>query len=446
MKKYLFILTIIAFLSISPNVYASSMFASLDCPTSAKANSTISCKVSAYPIDNTLKGIQANIDIINAAYYDFSLAEGWIAYANNNIGFSLGRESALFANTLVGNLEVIMPNSGDVTISLTNIYGSSHLYETLDGNSLTKTIKVQSGINNLSSVTIAGNQLNPAFDPDSVNYDILVNEDTESINISATLESLTSKFVNGFGPREVAIDYGNNEVLLKVQAEDGSIKTYTINVKREDNRSNDSSLLSLSVDPAKIIFNKNNKVYHTSVDYHTTRVNVKYKANHEKAKVEVIGSSNLAIGNNKIIIKVTAENQEVTEYVINIIRQEKKTPALNGDSSLKNLVINGQKINLTESKTYVVELEKEMDMVKVDAVANNSKATVKVHNNQNVVDGTIISVVVTAEDGSVSNYSISCLVKATSNESNIVPKIIIIVVILIVFAELCYKYFKKKRR
>ena len=46
----------------------------------------------------------------------------------------------------------------------------------------------------------------------------------------------------------VDLEYGINRVNIQVTSEYGSTRTYTVSIKRKDNRSSDWSLASLSVD------------------------------------------------------------------------------------------------------------------------------------------------------------------------------------------------------
>ena len=40
-------------------------------------------------------------------------------------------------------------------------------------------------------------------------------------------------FENGFGPRTINLNPGNNTIYIKVRNEIGNIKTYTININRQ---------------------------------------------------------------------------------------------------------------------------------------------------------------------------------------------------------------------
>ena len=542
MKKKISLLIMFLVLALPVSAKAASVSVSLNCPSSAKASSTVSCTVSATPSGADLKGIQANISVTGGKYASFSLGSGWTAYSNSAAGFSLGRNTAVTKAVTVGTLKITMPSSGSATVSLTNVAGSASDYSTLSGNSPSQTIRVQSNVNTLKSLSLSTGTLSPAFNanttsytatvddssvtingsvtdslskvtglgkknlaygkntfsvvvtsesgakktytivitrPDNrssnnnlkslsvdqgkisfnkntTSYKVNVDSDVTSIKISAVVEDGKASFVNGNGPRTFKLNYGNNNIQVKVKAENGSTKTYTIIVNRNDNRSSDSFLSSLSVEPAEINFNKSTTTYNTSVAYDISSVKVSYAVNDYKAKALVVGSEKLSVGNNKIVVKVTAENGSVTQYTININRQKEGEKVLNNDSSLKKLVINGKEVNLNDNLNYIVELDKE-DVPNIEAEANQTTSNVNVTKPDKLVNGSIISITVTAEDNTTSTYLVSCVLKTniecTNNnckcDDNNIVMYILVFVITLVFTEIInivlYKAFLSKR-
>lgn len=83
----------------------------------------------------------------------------------------------------------------------------------------------------LTSLSVEGYTLTPSFDPNVLQYDILVSSATTSINVSATKASTLST-VSGLGVCELSV--GVNAIDISVTAQNGIVKTYTINVVRMD--------------------------------------------------------------------------------------------------------------------------------------------------------------------------------------------------------------------
>jgi len=137
---------------------------------------------------------------------------------------------------------------GETTkISVTNVKGSNSNVERQTGNDASITIKVnvpKSSNNNLSSILIDGKTLD-VFSASKLTYDIGTTTN-DSININVTKEDSKST-VSGVGTKK--LNYGKNTINVIVTAENGSKKTYIINVNRKDTRSNVNTLSSLTVSP-----------------------------------------------------------------------------------------------------------------------------------------------------------------------------------------------------
>ena len=100
----------------------------------------------------------------------------------------------------------------------------------------TKTVTVKekapdSKINTLSSLKVDGFSLSPQFDSDVLEYSVVVPPNTTKINISATKKDATST-VSGTGEFEVT--EGDNQFKVDVKAQNGDLRTYTINVSVTD--------------------------------------------------------------------------------------------------------------------------------------------------------------------------------------------------------------------
>jgi len=94
--------------------------------------------------------------------------------------------------------------------------------------------------NNLSSLSVEGAELTPAFNKDTLEYEATLPIDTVQANIIATPEDSKST-ITGAGVREV-MD-GANKIEVVVTAQHGEVKTYVIN------------LTVLEMDPIKITLN-----------------------------------------------------------------------------------------------------------------------------------------------------------------------------------------------
>ncbi len=81
--------------------------------------------------------------------------------------------------------------------------------------------------NNLSSLKVDGFNISPAFNKNTTQYALILENDVRSINISGSKEDGTSS-VEGLGKHDLV--EGVNKINIKVTAQNGSSKTYTIDV------------------------------------------------------------------------------------------------------------------------------------------------------------------------------------------------------------------------
>ena len=119
------------------------------------------------------------------------------------------------------------------------------------------------------------------------------------------------------------IPNGTTNVTVTVTAENGSKKTYTIQVTREQDpnyvASNNNNLSGIKVDGFLLSpgFTPENTNYVIWLPYETDTVKISGSSADKKASVEVIGGDNLLAGqDNEIRVVCTAEDGTKKEYVI----------------------------------------------------------------------------------------------------------------------------------
>lgn len=260
--------------------------------------------------------------------------------------------------------------------------------------------------NTLSSLEVENNKITPEFNKNTINYTLTVKKDVTSVKINATLESDKSSFNKGYGPRTVNLNYGLNSVLIKVTSESGATKTYTIKITREDDRSSNNYLKSLNVSSGDFKFNKKTLNYSFSVQNEITSLNVIATPEDSKSTVSGAKTYNLKEGLNKINITVTAENKQTRTYSLQVTRIVKNI-SKEVNNKLGSLEITNYQINFDPETTIynlTIENEKSLDIV---PKVQDSTSSVVVNGNENLKDGSVIKLVVTAVDGSTKEYIIN---------------------------------------
>lgn len=128
-----------------------------------------------------------------------------------------------------------------------------------------------------SNYALLSNRLNTdstlaGFDSLSMGYEIDVN--SSKISVYATLTSEDAKYVEGYEPRTVDLDYGRNTILIKIESNSGKVRTYTIIANRTDDRVNNNLLSDLTVSKGNISFDPYVTNYDINVGKNVKSVNV----------------------------------------------------------------------------------------------------------------------------------------------------------------------------
>lgn len=214
------IIFIFAFILWTNNVSATSLSIKSSASSITKGRSiTITSLISAdsgiYTTTGTVKctgaGVNSSVDL---SYEDLNTA-------NKSKSFSL----------------TIKPTtSGTITCSSSNVrireLAQEKEYQ-LSDKSISITVKEPAVIppkeysknNYLKSLSVEGYDI--SFDKDTLEYSIEVGNEVEKVKINAQTEDSKAS-VSGIGEREVS--EGNNKLEVRVEAENGNVKTYVINV------------------------------------------------------------------------------------------------------------------------------------------------------------------------------------------------------------------------
>lgn len=261
------------------------------------------------------------------------------------------------------------------TISLSNVQVASDSEQHgVSGGSLN--VKVVSTNNNLSALSVNGNSVS-GFSASTTSYN-LGSTDASSITIAATASS-ASATVSGTGSKNLG--YGKNTFNVVVTAESGAKKTYSIIVTRNDNRSTDSKLKSLSVSAGTLSFSASKTSYTVIVENSVTSVTVSAAANDPKASVSGAGRKNLAVYSNVFKVTVTAENGSKTVYSITVVRKDAdgNLGKLSDNNNLKSLSVEGYEIGFSSDITeYSIAVDNTVSAVAVTAQVSDENASYEI--------------------------------------------------------------------
>ena len=179
--------------------------------------------------------------------------------------------------------------------------------------------KDKSNVKALSSLTVEQYKLEPEFDPDITEYAVTVGGDVEKLNIEAMAED-TNSTIEILGNSGLLI--GENTINIKVTAEDGTVRTYTINVTKVVDVG--VQLSELSIENYTLTPEFSSDVYEYTLnigDTDLTSLNINAKSDQENVSIEIAGNTELKLGKNIITILVTSNDDNLTttyQIVVNI--------------------------------------------------------------------------------------------------------------------------------
>ena len=259
--------------------------------------------------------------------------------------------------------------------------------------------RTKSSINTLSDITVSEGILTPEFNSNITSYTVNVDGNISSIDVSATLTDSRATIISGTGIH--SLNVGDNNIVIRVESESGSILDYNINVIRAKKNINDLSMIK--VDGKEIEnFSSDTLEYDLGdVNYSKTKINVEAVLKDVDSSVKGDGEISLKTGDNEIVLTVTAQNGEEKTYKLHVNRIK------NDNANLSLLSVMGYTLTPDFDKDtlyYETTVEEEKSILtkeEVTAVAEDKNASISKQDNielSTTVDN-IYKVTVTAEDG-----------------------------------------------
>ena len=402
---------------------------------------TINVKVKKPSADATLGDLQVNFNTV--AGFDPSIYRYTIATVANTIdNIHIYAEPADANATVSGDLGYVDLDEGQNTfvVTVTAQSGAQENYYI--------TIKRQYSTPYLSDLDVVGEQLLSAvnqkattFDPNTNTYHVIVKYVTDSVTIDAfvdeesyTVSCSNSTVLSSRGTiREFKanLEVGTNNFTIGVKSSHGMSNTYRLVIQRRDVDSANTNIATLTITAIETKEKlMDNGEYNSLVSTYNYSVpnkvrNLDFDLTVEKiadsmgagAKYQVFNDKDLDVGENQVVILVTAEDGETTRAVIvNVTREPNDFDVqISGEN---NTVLEGEKALATfredfandtiksyyEVSTAVTSLD---FIVRNRDVTDTANPTFEVVNGSNLkVGDNTVKLLIKAADGTTEDYEI----------------------------------------
>ncbi len=264
---------------------------------------------------------------------------------------------------------------------------------------------------NLSRIDVSAGELSPNFESDEINYEVEVDANTHEITITGVPEVNTTT-VSGNQTYQLTI--GDNFIDLVTLAEDNtSTKTYHVKVIKEESSNNKLKNLILKEGALRPTFNSNTEEYNAVVPYSKDKAHFIVELDDNRSTYEVI-NDDLEVGDNEVIVRVTAQDNTSKDYTVTITRLDEET-----SRNTKLLKIQTDVGTLVpsfdpEESYYEIELDYDIKNITVTAETEVEYSSLVGTGTYSLnVGDNLITVKVTSADNYTRDYQI--LVKRKAN-------------------------------
>lgn len=197
--------------------------------------------------------------------------------------------------------------------------------------------------NDITSLNSSIGTFDKPFNKDVLEYTLYVDYWVKSVTLNGVLGD---KYASTLAFKEYALTGDTTVITLPVVAENGDIKSYTINVVKVYPKSTNNYLSKLEIEGYEIDFNKDTLEYSIKVSSDVETLDITAIAEDASARVNIYGNSNFKEGENKVTVVVTAEDGSERTYTITVDKEAKKEVVKedtkeeeNGNSQLEKTII-----------------------------------------------------------------------------------------------------------
>ena len=304
----------------------------------------------------------------------------------------------LFQTTVAGNQEIkiekIILSNPDNTLEIKDI---------------NQEIKVLSSDNRLKGIFI-DDTLISRFSPEILNYHLEIPKDATEINLTAIARDPLAT-ISGIG--EIKLDANQNEFVLPVQvtSTSGVRKVYVLILRRQGAPKNNITASNIQLfnnnERINFRFNPNIFEYRVEVEEYTRFLNLNVSVDSDFSIVTGFGTRRIDLhdGDNFIIVRIRNTDGEIKNYVLIVTRVLSDK---SGNTLLRSLNIRGYNLRFNKRvHRYELAIRRNHTQLDIEAIPEHKYASVIILDNEDLKAGSLIRIIVTAENGSRLTYQIA---------------------------------------
>jgi len=254
----------------------------------------------------------------------------------------------------VGSLKTVAASTTSVTLDVktksllatVQVLGATGLVK--GNNTITINVTAEDGTTTTSTVTVRVLSSDTSLSTFTMNGGMILDGSVRNLPAGTTsVDVVALPTDKSFGAVAVisgntGLIEGDNEVIVKVTAENGAIRDYKFNVHVQNDIGGIASMKLNGTD----VNIATSQFTMTSI---TTSVDVVVTPNSNKSTVVVAGASNLQVGSNTMTVKVTTEQGTLQTYTYTLYRQS-------GNANISSAYINSQLISFDSNNNASISL------------------------------------------------------------------------------------------
>ena len=247
--------------------------------------------------------------------------------------------------------------------------------------------------------------------------------------------------------RLIYLDENNKEsvtsttVKVDVATTQSTTKKTTSTTTTTKKKSSNNYLKTITIDGEELVdFSKEKNRYEYDVDNKITKLNIEATAEEDSSIVKVDGPKSLTVGENIFTISVTSEDNTTKYYKVIVTRAEE----ISNNTKIEKINIKGYSLKIDgSSKTYYLDIKKDTNKLDIEVITSDDKASYDIEGNEDLINGSIIKIKVTAQNNDSDTYRI-IINKPEEKKSSPILLIIIIIILILVIGITIFIVIKKK--